>query len=99
MDRPISRQMAKSLSEPRRPGLRGTVRMPGDKSISHRALILSALAVGRSTIAGLNEGADVRATVRVLAALGARLSTDDSRGLVEAYGRGWPALAAAREPL
>lgn len=73
--------------------------MPGDKSISHRALILSALAVGRSTIAGLNEGADVRATARMLAALGAELSTDDSRGLVEAYGGGWPALAAAREPL
>jgi 3-phosphoshikimate 1-carboxyvinyltransferase len=73
--------------------------MPGDKSISHRALILSALAVGRSTIAGLNEGADVGATARMLAALGAELSTDDSRGLVEAYGGGWPALAAAREPL
>nr|WP_218845108.1 3-phosphoshikimate 1-carboxyvinyltransferase [Novosphingobium marinum] len=53
--------------------LRGTVRVPGDKSISHRALMLSALAVGRSRISGLLEGEDVLATAAAMRALGARL--------------------------
>lgn len=60
------------LFAPRGP-LRGTALIPGDKSISHRALILAALAVGRSTIEGLNEGADVLATVAALKAMGARI--------------------------
>lgn len=53
--------------------LRGRVRVPGDKSISHRALILSALAPGRSIITNLNTGADVRATAVALTQLGARV--------------------------
>jgi 3-phosphoshikimate 1-carboxyvinyltransferase len=51
--------------------LRGVVETPGDKSVSHRALILGAMAVGRSEIAGLLEGEDVLATARAMAALGA----------------------------
>ena len=47
--------------------------MPGDKSISHRALILGALAVGRTRISGLLEGEDVLNTARVMQALGARV--------------------------
>ena len=53
--------------------LRGTVRVPGDKSISHRALMLAALAVGRSRIEGLSEGADVAATAEAMRAMGARI--------------------------
>jgi len=53
--------------------LRGTVRVPGDKSISHRALILAALAVGESRIEGLNPGSDVAATRAALQAMGARI--------------------------
>jgi 3-phosphoshikimate 1-carboxyvinyltransferase len=53
--------------------LRGRVRVPGDKSISHRALMLSALAVGTSRIAGLLEGEDVLATAAALRAMGARI--------------------------
>ena len=45
--------------------------MPGDKSISHRALMLAALADGTSQISGLSDGADVAATVRAIGALGA----------------------------
>ena len=52
--------------------LAGRVRVPGDKSISHRALMLAALAVGRTEITGLLEGEDVLATARAVAALGAR---------------------------
>ncbi len=51
--------------------LSGTVRVPGDKSISHRALIVGALAVGESRIDGLLEGEDVMATAAALRALGA----------------------------
>lgn len=53
--------------------LRGAARVPGDKSISHRALMLAALAVGESRIEGLNEGEDVLATVAALRAMGAAI--------------------------
>jgi 3-phosphoshikimate 1-carboxyvinyltransferase len=58
-----------------RPGspLRGRVKAPGDKSISHRALILGALAVGETTVEGLLEGEDVLATARAMAAFGAEV--------------------------
>ncbi|MGH6741322.1 MAG: 3-phosphoshikimate 1-carboxyvinyltransferase, partial [Bradyrhizobium sp.] len=51
--------------------LSGKVRVPGDKSISHRALILGALAVGESRISGLLEGEDVLNTAKSMRALGA----------------------------
>ena len=51
--------------------LTGKVRVPGDKSISHRALILGALAVGETRISGLLEGEDVLNTAKAMRALGA----------------------------
>lgn len=57
-------------------GLRGTVSVPGDKSISHRALMFSALAVGKSRVEGLLEGEDVLATAGALRAMGARIVRD-----------------------
>ncbi|ABE37429.1 3-phosphoshikimate 1-carboxyvinyltransferase [Rhodopseudomonas pseudopalustris] len=53
--------------------LSGTARVPGDKSISHRALILGALAVGETRISGLLEGQDVIDTGKAMRALGARV--------------------------
>jgi 3-phosphoshikimate 1-carboxyvinyltransferase len=53
--------------------LTGLARMPGDKSISHRALILGALAVGTTRISGLLEGEDVLNTAKAMQALGARV--------------------------
>jgi 3-phosphoshikimate 1-carboxyvinyltransferase len=53
--------------------LRGTLKVPGDKSISHRALMLSALAVGESRISGLLEGEDVLATAAAMRAMGAHI--------------------------
>jgi 3-phosphoshikimate 1-carboxyvinyltransferase len=53
--------------------LRGTTQVPGDKSISHRALMLAALAAGRSRIEGLCDGGDMAATVSALRAMGARI--------------------------
>lgn len=56
------------------------VRVPGDKSISHRALLLGALAPGPSVLRGLNPGADVRATADALRALDVRLEWDGAAG-------------------
>ncbi|WP_194457496.1 3-phosphoshikimate 1-carboxyvinyltransferase [Bradyrhizobium sp. CCBAU 53421] len=53
--------------------LAGKVRVPGDKSISHRALILGALSVGETRISGLLEGEDVLNTAKSMRALGARV--------------------------
>ena len=63
--------------DPARP-LRGRVRVPGDKSMSHRALLLAALAEGRSTIRGLSDGDDVRRTAVAIAAHGAGIVVDDA---------------------
>jgi 3-phosphoshikimate 1-carboxyvinyltransferase len=60
--------------------LTGNVRVPGDKSISHRALILGALAVGESRITGLLEGEDVLNTAKAMRALGARVEREGSNG-------------------
>src|SRR5829696_5272717 len=51
--------------------LAGAIAVPGDKSISHRALMFGALAVGRTEITGLLEGEDVLATAAALRAMGA----------------------------
>ncbi len=67
--------------------LRGTVRAPGDKSISHRALILGALANGVTTITGLLEGDDVLATAKAVAAFGSTVErTGDGAWRVEGRG-------------
>ncbi len=57
--------------------LRGRVRVPGDKSISHRALILGGLAEGVSTHTGVLDSADVRSTADALRLLGASVEVDD----------------------
>ena len=57
----------------RSPALKGTVRVPGDKSVSHRSLIFGTLAVGETRISGLLEGEDVLNTAKACAALGARV--------------------------
>ncbi len=67
--------------------LNGTVRPPGDKSISHRSLMLGALAVGETTIDGLLEGEDVLATAEAMRAFGATV-TRDSNGVWSVKGLG-----------
>lgn len=59
------------------PPLAGSVTVPGDKSISHRSLMLSALAVGESRVEGLLEGEDVLATAAAMRAMGAQIERDD----------------------
>src|ERR1700748_775288 len=72
--------------------LAGAIRVPGDKSISHRALMLGALAVGRAEITGLLEGEDVLATAAALNALGASI-TRNGDGQWTVHGIGVGALA------
>jgi len=57
--------------------LRGRVRVPGDKSVSHRALLLAALSEGRSRISGLSDGDDVRRTALAVVACGARIEAGE----------------------
>ncbi|HPF46859.1 MAG: 3-phosphoshikimate 1-carboxyvinyltransferase [Alphaproteobacteria bacterium] len=57
--------------------LKGIFTVPGDKSISHRSLIMGALAVGESTVTGLLEGEDVLGTAAALRELGADIYKDD----------------------
>jgi len=66
--------------------LRGTVRVPGDKGISHRALLFGALAEGRSHVAGLAGGDDVRRTRRAVRALGVRVTGSGTTATVTGLG-------------
>jgi 3-phosphoshikimate 1-carboxyvinyltransferase len=69
--------------------LKGVVRVPGDKSISHRALMLSALAVGRSEVTGLLEGEDVLATAAAMRAMGATIArVGDGHWVIDGVGVG-----------
>ena len=69
--------------------LTGTVTVPGDKSISHRSLMLSALAIGESVIEGLLEGEDVHATAAAMRAMGADIiRNEDGRWHVHGVGVG-----------
>jgi len=77
--------------------LSGRIRVPGDKSISHRALILGALATGTTRIAGLLEAEDVIATAKAVAALGAEVEW--SNGEVAVKGQGVGGLRAPSKAL
>lgn len=78
---------AKPLISYAAPALSGTVRVPGDKSISHRALMFGALAIGQSTIEGLLEGEDVLRTAQAMRLLGAEVERqEDGRWVL--HGRG-----------
>ncbi|MFI5349468.1 MAG: 3-phosphoshikimate 1-carboxyvinyltransferase [Elusimicrobiota bacterium] len=72
--------------------LRGEIRMPGDKSVSHRALIFGALADGTTEAVGLAPGADVRSTRGMLEALGVKITGSGPDASV--LGRGLGGLAA-----
>ncbi|USG61455.1 3-phosphoshikimate 1-carboxyvinyltransferase [Sneathiella marina] len=76
----------------RSPALTGTVNVPGDKSISHRSLILGSLATGETRVSGLLEGEDVLRTAAAMRALGADIYKDPS-GVWHIFGRGVGALS------
>jgi 3-phosphoshikimate 1-carboxyvinyltransferase len=77
-------------------GLRGELRMPGDKSIAHRALIFGAMAAGEQHVTGLPPSGDVASTASCLRALGCRIETlEDGQVVVSGRNR-LPAGAGAR---
>jgi 3-phosphoshikimate 1-carboxyvinyltransferase len=78
--------------------LSGTTKVPGDKSISHRALLIGAIAIGRTRISGLLEGEDVLATAGALRALGVTITREDAATYV-VDGAGLSGLAAPRTVL
>ncbi|MDS4029455.1 MAG: 3-phosphoshikimate 1-carboxyvinyltransferase [Candidatus Contendobacter sp.] len=77
---------------------RGRIRAPGDKSISHRAIMLGSLAEGVTTIDGFLEGEDCLATLRAFRAMGVRIDGPD-RGRVTVHGVGLRGLRAPAGPL
>jgi 3-phosphoshikimate 1-carboxyvinyltransferase len=86
------------LSARASPPLKGRVRVPGDKSISHRALIFAALAVGETHISGLLESEDVLRTASALHALGASVERI-GEGRWRVHGVGIAGFAAPKMPL
>jgi len=78
-------------------GLTGTLRVPGDKSISHRALMFGALATGKTTITGLLEAEDVLNTAKAVTALGSPATK--SGGVWTVLGRGTGGLKQPDAPI
>ncbi|MFT8451943.1 MAG: 3-phosphoshikimate 1-carboxyvinyltransferase [Zymomonas mobilis] len=78
--------------------LSGKVHVPGDKSISHRALMLSALAVGESFVEGLLEGEDVLATAEAMRSMGADIRKDE-KGCWHIHGVGVGSLLQPQKAL
>ncbi|MGN6820226.1 MAG: 3-phosphoshikimate 1-carboxyvinyltransferase [Sphingomonas sp.] len=83
----MSHAAPKSLTIESAPRLSGRVTVPGDKSISHRSLMLSSLAVGESRIEGLLEGEDVLATAAAMRAMGATIERGND-GIWRVWGVG-----------
>ncbi len=78
--------------EPAASGLRGAVRVPGDKSVSHRAVLLGAVNDGDVKVTGFLRSADTLATVAAVTALGVEVQDQESDGLL-IMGRGWTGLS------
>lgn len=78
--------------------LTGNMRVPGDKSISHRSLMFGALAVGETRITGLLEGEDVLSTAAAMRAMGATIERDEG-GTWTVYGVGVGGLLEPTTPL
>ncbi|HHQ14865.1 MAG TPA: 3-phosphoshikimate 1-carboxyvinyltransferase, partial [Chromatiales bacterium] len=90
----MSRQFISAPAQP----LRGTVSVPGDKSISHRALMLGALAEGTTQISGFLAGEDCLATLAAIRAMGIQADVN-GQGEVQITGRGLHGLTAPAAPL
>lgn len=78
--------------------LKGRIRVPGDKSISHRSIMLGALAVGETRVTGLLEGEDVLSTAAAMCAMGATIERDTD-GMWHVHGVGVGGLLQPRAAL
>jgi 3-phosphoshikimate 1-carboxyvinyltransferase len=93
----MSHDQKTPLTSRRSGPLRGRLKVPGDKSISHRSLIFGALATGETTVEGLLEAGDVLGTARVLGEMGVPI--EKQGGLWRVRGRGTGGLEAPAAPL
>ncbi|MBC2194571.1 3-phosphoshikimate 1-carboxyvinyltransferase [Listeria booriae] len=78
-------------------GLNGTIRVPGDKSISHRSIMFGALANGTTTVSNFLKGEDCLSTIGVFRALGVRIEEFPDKIVV--HGTGWDGLKRPDETL
>ena len=78
-------------------GLRGTIRVPGDKSISHRSIIFGSLATGETKVYDILRGEDVLSTIQVFRDLG--VSIQDDGDVIRIQGVGFHGLQAPTAPL
>ena len=78
-------------------GLKGHIRVPGDKSISHRSIIFGSLAKGVTTVRGILRGEDVLSTMQVFRDLGVQI--EDDGNLVKIHGVGFEGLQAPKNKL
>jgi 3-phosphoshikimate 1-carboxyvinyltransferase len=90
--------MARLLIQPQEKPLHGSVPVPSDRSITHRALLLAALSNGPCEIRGFGYGTDNSKTLAALGALGVR-HEDDGRGIIRVRGVGLQGLKAPSEPI
>ncbi|MDT8429014.1 MAG: bifunctional prephenate dehydrogenase/3-phosphoshikimate 1-carboxyvinyltransferase [Pseudomonadales bacterium] len=99
-DRPANIQEADNMDYLARPGgqVKGDIRVPGDKSISHRAIILGALAQGVTRVSGFLEGEDSLHTLQAFRDMGVVI-TGPENGELSIYGVGRKGLQAPRKPL
>ncbi|MDY0087452.1 MAG: 3-phosphoshikimate 1-carboxyvinyltransferase [Coriobacteriia bacterium] len=81
--------------------LTGTIDVPGDKSLSHRAILFAAMAEGASHLSGILESTDVQATINAVRALGAEVESRSVSGEHELVVTGWGSIGpkAPREPI
>ncbi|MBZ0200798.1 MAG: 3-phosphoshikimate 1-carboxyvinyltransferase [Ignavibacteriaceae bacterium] len=77
--------------------IKGELKLPGDKSISHRAVIFSSIAQGKSVITNLSNGEDVKSTINCFEQLGVDIKNDAGRLIVE--GKGLNSLSQPKAPL
>lgn len=78
-------------------GLNGTIRVPGDKSISHRSIIFGSIAKGQTIVQDILRGEDVLSTIQVFRDLG--VSIEDDGEVIRIQGRGFHGLSAPENPL
>lgn len=89
---------SETLISSRHTGLSGSFDVPGDKSISHRSLIMGGMAIGTTRVTGLLEGDDVMATGRAMQALGAGITQDEDGSWI-VTGVGTAGLISPEQPL
>lgn len=89
--------MKQAVVQPLEVGLKGNIRVPGDKSISHRAVMFGAIADGTTTVEGFLPGEDCLSTISCFRKLGVVIEQDGERVTIE--GKGWDGLVEPSEIL